>query len=71
MFIMNPDSVTVISLLLNTLNHTKMYHKETLFLSFFRFDRRSPKYVLLRSYVVIIILLQTIAHSRMRHILTS
>ena len=48
MFIMNPDSVTVISLLLNTLNHTKMYHKETLFLSFFRFDRRSPKYVLLR-----------------------
>ena len=33
---------------LNTLNHTKMYHKETLFLSFFRFDRRSPKYVLLR-----------------------
>ena len=48
MFIMNPDSVTVISLLLNTLNHTKMYHKETLFLSFFRFDRQSPKYVLLR-----------------------
>ena len=48
MFIMNPDSVTVISLLLNTLNHTKMYHKETLFMSFFRFDRRSPKYVLLR-----------------------
>ena len=30
MFIMNPDSVTVIALL-NTLNHTKMYHKETLF----------------------------------------
>ena len=45
---MNPDSVTVIALLLNTLNHTKMCHRETLFLSFFRFDRWSPKYVLLR-----------------------